>query len=301
MSKRQGPVKPSCGQLLGLKSSETAEALADAPHYPLPCPGPCQELEDSEWESVLDDGELEGGASEDRTLDEGEFNDGASDDNTLVDNGRDDRASEEDLFHGVHSHYYDRDYPIIPGPVDLEDGEVVDDEPDDSERGDGGLDDDGLTERGSYHGEPYDGGLEERLRDSFYDVPACRDRPDDPTTPGPVDLEDEAFADDELDEDESDNRELYHRESEDGASTDRKSEERVTKGNSIDMTSENIQQGKVKCALSGDTLVLTSLNDSKLERTISLAFVGAPRMRRDAEEVRDVARRLEKAISCHYK
>ena len=45
------------------------------------------------------------------------------------------------------------------------------------------------------------------------------------------------------------------------------------------------QLAKVKSALSGDTLVLTSTRNAKLERTISLAFVNAPRMRREGDEV----------------
>ena len=44
------------------------------------------------------------------------------------------------------------------------------------------------------------------------------------------------------------------------------------------------QQGKVKNVSSGDTLVLTPLN-GRLERTLCLAYVTAPRMRREEDEV----------------
>ena len=45
------------------------------------------------------------------------------------------------------------------------------------------------------------------------------------------------------------------------------------------------QQAKVKSVLSGDTLVLTSINNPTNERTLSLAFVSSPRLRRDGDEV----------------
>ena len=47
----------------------------------------------------------------------------------------------------------------------------------------------------------------------------------------------------------------------------------------------SIQQGKVKSVSSGDTLVLTPLNNGRLERTLGLAYVTAPRMRREEDEV----------------
>lgn len=47
-----------------------------------------------------------------------------------------------------------------------------------------------------------------------------------------------------------------------------------------------LSQGKVKSVLSGDTLVLASLNAPSQERTLSLAFVSAPRLRREGDEVR---------------
>lgn len=46
-----------------------------------------------------------------------------------------------------------------------------------------------------------------------------------------------------------------------------------------------ISQAKVKSVLSGDTLVLTSVNNPDQERTLSLAFVSAPRLRREGDEV----------------
>ena len=46
-----------------------------------------------------------------------------------------------------------------------------------------------------------------------------------------------------------------------------------------------ISQAKVKSVLSGDTLVLTSINNPTSERTLSLAFVSSPRLRREGDEV----------------
>ncbi|KAK4929821.1 hypothetical protein LTR28_011717 [Elasticomyces elasticus] len=56
-------------------------------------------------------------------------------------------------------------------------------------------------------------------------------------------------------------------------------------------------QAKVKSVLSGDTLVLQNKNDPAQERTLSLAFVSAPRIRKEGEEPsafqsRDFLRRL---------
>lgn len=42
---------------------------------------------------------------------------------------------------------------------------------------------------------------------------------------------------------------------------------------------------KVKSVLSGDTLVLSGIKDPSKERLLSLAFVSAPRMRKDGDEV----------------
>ncbi len=46
-----------------------------------------------------------------------------------------------------------------------------------------------------------------------------------------------------------------------------------------------ISQAKVKSVLSGDTLLLVSVNNPNQERTLSLAFVSAPRLRREGDEV----------------
>jgi staphylococcal nuclease domain-containing protein 1 len=51
------------------------------------------------------------------------------------------------------------------------------------------------------------------------------------------------------------------------------------------MAPSSIQQANVKSALSGDTLILTSVANPKQERVLSLAFVSAPRMRREGDEV----------------
>ena len=48
---------------------------------------------------------------------------------------------------------------------------------------------------------------------------------------------------------------------------------------------QGIKQAKVKNVLSGDTLVLTSLQNPAEERTLSFAFVSAPRLRREGDEV----------------
>lgn len=46
-----------------------------------------------------------------------------------------------------------------------------------------------------------------------------------------------------------------------------------------------ISQAKVKSVLSGDTLILVSVHNPDQERTLSLAFVSAPRLKRDGDEV----------------
>jgi len=56
-------------------------------------------------------------------------------------------------------------------------------------------------------------------------------------------------------------------------------------------------EAKVKSVLSGDTVVLHNINNPKAERTLSLAFVTAPRLRREGDEPfafesRDFLRRL---------
>lgn len=44
-------------------------------------------------------------------------------------------------------------------------------------------------------------------------------------------------------------------------------------------------EARVKSVLSGDTLVLTHVTNRSQERTLSLAYVSAPRLRRDDDEV----------------
>lgn len=46
-----------------------------------------------------------------------------------------------------------------------------------------------------------------------------------------------------------------------------------------------INQAKVKSVLSGDTLILASVNNPAQERTLSLAYVSAPRLKREGDEV----------------
>jgi staphylococcal nuclease domain-containing protein 1 len=45
-------------------------------------------------------------------------------------------------------------------------------------------------------------------------------------------------------------------------------------------------EAKVKSVLSGDTIILHHINNPRQERTLSLAFVSAPRLRREGDEVR---------------
>ena len=46
-----------------------------------------------------------------------------------------------------------------------------------------------------------------------------------------------------------------------------------------------ISQARVKSVPSGDTLILNAVNNPTQERTLSLAFVSAPRLRREGDEV----------------
>ena len=46
-------------------------------------------------------------------------------------------------------------------------------------------------------------------------------------------------------------------------------------------------EAKVKSVLSGDTVILHNINNPKQERTLSLAFVSAPRLKREGDEVRE--------------
>ena len=50
-----------------------------------------------------------------------------------------------------------------------------------------------------------------------------------------------------------------------------------------------INQAKVKSVLSGDTLILASVNNPAQERTLSLAYVSAPRLKREGDEVSQMA------------
>lgn len=59
----------------------------------------------------------------------------------------------------------------------------------------------------------------------------------------------------------------------------------------------SLLEAKVKSVLSGDTVILHNINNPKQERTLSLAFVTAPRLRREGDEQfafesRDYLRRL---------
>jgi len=42
---------------------------------------------------------------------------------------------------------------------------------------------------------------------------------------------------------------------------------------------------RVKSVLSGDTLILQSIKSAGLERTLALAYVSAPRLKREGDEV----------------
>ncbi|KAF2114234.1 hypothetical protein BDV96DRAFT_522926 [Lophiotrema nucula] len=65
-------------------------------------------------------------------------------------------------------------------------------------------------------------------------------------------------------------------------------------------------EAKVKSVLSGDTVVLHNVNNPKQERTLSLAFVTAPRLRREGDEPfafesRDFLRRLLVGKVVHFR
>lgn len=47
-------------------------------------------------------------------------------------------------------------------------------------------------------------------------------------------------------------------------------------------------EAKVKSVLSGDTIVLHHVNNPRQERTLSLAYVSAPRLRREGDEVSEM-------------
>lgn len=44
-------------------------------------------------------------------------------------------------------------------------------------------------------------------------------------------------------------------------------------------------EARVKAVLSGDTLLLSHVTNRNQERTLSLAYVSAPRLRREGDEV----------------
>ena len=48
-------------------------------------------------------------------------------------------------------------------------------------------------------------------------------------------------------------------------------------------------EAKVKSVLSGDTIILHNINNPKQERALSLAFVTAPRLKREGDEVRCIS------------
>ena len=48
----------------------------------------------------------------------------------------------------------------------------------------------------------------------------------------------------------------------------------------------SVLEAKVKSVLSGDTIILHNIQNTKQERTLSLAFVTAPRLKREGDEVR---------------
>lgn len=63
--------------------------------------------------------------------------------------------------------------------------------------------------------------------------------------------------------------------------------------------------GKVKAALSGDTVILTSPNHPERERTLSLAYCAAPRLKKEGDEPgafesRDALRRLLVGKNVHF-
>jgi staphylococcal nuclease domain-containing protein 1 len=63
--------------------------------------------------------------------------------------------------------------------------------------------------------------------------------------------------------------------------------------------------GKVKAAISGDTVILTSPNHPERERTLSLAYCAAPRLKKEGDEPgafesRDALRRLLVGKNVHF-
>lgn len=46
-----------------------------------------------------------------------------------------------------------------------------------------------------------------------------------------------------------------------------------------------VLEARVKSALSGDTVLLSNIHNPSQERTLSLAYVSAPRLRKEGDEV----------------
>ena len=61
-----------------------------------------------------------------------------------------------------------------------------------------------------------------------------------------------------------------------------------------------INQAKVKSVLSGDTLILASVNNPAQERTLSLAYVSAPRLKREGDEASQTQCPDKAAIDSSY-
>jgi staphylococcal nuclease domain-containing protein 1 len=61
------------------------------------------------------------------------------------------------------------------------------------------------------------------------------------------------------------------------------------------MASPTVLQARVKSVMSGDTIILAHPNDPRKERTLSLAFVTSPRLRRDDDEVSTPLRLLSQS------
>ena len=53
----------------------------------------------------------------------------------------------------------------------------------------------------------------------------------------------------------------------------------------FNMGEKGLSQARVKSILSGDTLVLSAVNHPEQEKIFSLAYVSAPRLKREGDEV----------------
>ena len=58
-----------------------------------------------------------------------------------------------------------------------------------------------------------------------------------------------------------------------------------------------INQAKVKSVLSGDTLILASVNNPAQERILSLAYVSAPRLKREGDEVSQIGALIQQPLN----